>query len=140
MAQYFRISRGTTHVKLRQPESYDKIKTKDIRRLYFWASTAVKDVGKSSDEITLNGLQYSTSTACGESPDFPLGFPIGFDSELIYYEMQDLEDMVNAGEHVTITDLKYPTLNATYLFKDFNYEEVGGRPNEYIWSITLEKV
>lgn len=123
-AGYFRIS-GASNFELRQPEDVERIKTKNIKRAYFWKNTAVLDEGKNVDEIMLSGSQYSTPS---DTPG------------TLYFTMQTLEDIVNDGLEVEITGLKNPNFNGDYLIKDFDYGEEGGSPDVYQWTLILERV
>jgi hypothetical protein len=119
MSATFSIASSGATAYLNQPNSLEYMKTKRLKRLYFWSSSTVYDAGPNSISIVLRGRE---STASGTD------------------DMTKITGMCDGGYLVTIGGLDHSDLNTNYIIKDFIFDEAGGNYQVYSWSLMLERV
>lgn len=102
------------------PERIDYTVTKNVTTYGFADNTyAIEDMGKATEQITLNGCQVDKSG---------------------WTESTTIHNMMDSQEDVTIYGLPDTDLNTDYLITNFNVNKKTGEPYNYYYSLTLERL
>jgi len=116
---FYYIFSNNNSVDLNMPSSIINIISKNIENIVFNDNTdAQLDCGKNEYGITLNGVEI----------------------EYANDKMQTINDMMDAQEQITVSNLPDSNLNKEYRMRDFSFKRESGEINRYSYSLTLERV
>lgn len=114
----FTISSTTTVVTLQQPISITDKDGEEIKVFSFFSgSQDAVNVGKQSDEITITGIETTSS----------------------FNNMEKLDWLTESGDTITIASLDNTYLNTTYIIMSFEYNVGQGESGACFWTMNLEK-
>jgi len=115
----YTLTTDNYNVTLEYPTSIVNTISKNVENIVFNDNTdAQLDCGKNEYGITLNGVETSNADA----------------------NMQTINNIMDAQETVTITNLPDSNLNKEYRMRDFSFKRESGEINRYSYSLTLERV
>jgi len=115
----YTITSDNYSVTLEYPTSIINTISKNVENIVFNDNTDVQlDRGKNEYSITLNGVETSNADA----------------------NMQTINNIMDAQETVTITNLPDSNLNKDYQIRDFSFKRESGEISRYSYSLALERL
>jgi hypothetical protein len=103
---------------LRQPETYTLSHDRNITKFNTWSEHIVRDDGRNSKNLTLNGCEYESQAT---------------------YRLRLVRTAVEEGLDCTFYGLFDGNLNTDWHIKSFNYDRDAQNPNLWNWSMSCEE-
>jgi len=114
----FTITGDTATIELDIPNIVTWETNRGIQQFHFWSgSNIVFDIGKDTESITLSGFENSSTSVL----------------------FSELDEIVDAGEEVTLAGFNNNQLDTTWIISEYNYIVSGGKRDSCEWNIILEK-
>lgn len=112
----FTISGATDSAVLTESERIGYKEDRDLATFHFWTDKSIiDDRGLNVEQLYMEGVCTSLAS------------------------MILIDEMADGGEEITITDLPNGAFNQTYYIEDFIITKYRGEPNNFYWSLLLEK-